>query len=670
MRTNKYINDFCVLGFLVLIVLVYLPYLLAYTNNFAYSSIRAADEMAYLRIITEELYQFEWSIEYFKKFHTFGYGQVWWAFMCLVLAPGYLIDSEKFMFVMARTASLGFYIASLWFIYLSLKKFIKNNADLFLFGFLLIFSSLMQITIIKSTLIYSETAYLFFISVAIFYLQKDAGNFGKYIFISVICFCASLSIKGTPVPVGIIYPTYALIHFRTFPWSALFFIKLFLACFASILILNPTLLNDELLAHFLGILSFYSSVSKNGWPELQYTYSLGASIQNFEEYYLNLKFLIFLPVFVMVASFIENNGRISFLFSSSKPDNGLPLLPLYLMPLCAVLMFALFYTWLPNHFAFAFLALFIPLATIANRHLLHISCEVTNQIKSPSIRKTAEILIIFFAVAFYVIPNASQIKTGIQILSNPAPIVPRVKAIETIDRGLRSLGLQPQYVGVAHELGMPRINNNKTNHWMLNELPSSLILKSDLLIFWNQDEKYRRLYVSENKQEPQAYDNFQKIISGKVISNQVKFNKIFDENGITFYQAETIREIIEKKQIGNYGIVKAFDNSTLPNDFWEYPNGDQTWITVNFMEKQKSITRYSFSTGEEPSKMPKKWRVYALTKEGSWVQIDERRNQTQWKIDEKRTFSVENLESYNSIKFDFLSGNNPLVIRIYEIDIE
>lgn len=673
MFTMYRIKDFAVGMTIFFIGFSYMPYLISHTQSFAYSSVRNADEMAILRLITENLYNFSWSTSYFQQFHTFGYGQIWWAFMCLILAPGYLVDSEQLMFITARLSSLLFYLSSLWVIYLCLAKYITNVLSLALLIILFLIASLTQITIIKANSVYCDTAYLFFLSLATLNLLRDNGKFGRFFSYSLVSFIVCLSIKLTPIPAGIIYFVYLILNKSNFPVDAKFITKTVITCGVTIFVLNPTFLHPELFSHFLNILNFYSEVARNGWADLQHTYSFMSSLQNFEVFYFNFEFLAFIFAFPILLTLLmlftpEKYSALTMSLGLSRDE--MRIYWLFSIPLCCVILFGLFYTWIPSHFAFATVLLCIPVAFISFEKVQQLIVQQQLFLMKSKAREyfSHSVAVLFLILALFM--NMQIIQKNIHILQNTGLDTPRSLAIETIQNGLLTLDYVPSFVGVAHELGMPRIGGKKVAHWMLNELPTELLLSSDLLIFWKQDDKYKRLYEVRNLHQPQAYQNFQKIYSEQAILSEIKFEKIYEQDDILFYQARKLKNITEKEKIGNYGVNKAFDNSSNPNDFWEYPAGDQTWILIEFLDEPTSLKSYSLVTGEEPRRMPKEWKVSGRKLGDPWIIIDHQRDQVHWQENEKRLFSVKNSSYFDQIKLEFLRGNNEHVIRVYEIGFD
>lgn len=115
-----------------------------------------------------------------------------------------------------------------------------------------------------------------------------------------------------------------------------------------------------------------------------------------------------------------------------------------------------------------------------------------------------------------------------------------------------------------------------------------------------------------------------------------------------------------------YGIFRAFDNSNDKESFWEAALFPQ-WIKIDYSEKRQ-VTEYILQTGEVAERMPKDWKLLASQDGANWILVDERKNQTGWRADEKRRYKVEKPSLCKYYLFRFTSGNDE-TLRIYEIKI-
>lgn len=674
MQKNTHTNRCIALATLSALTICIIPFLLAYTENFAFAGVKSADELAYLSVITQKLYNFEWSTEYLKNFHTFGYGQVWWATMCFVLAPGYIMGDEWLMFITARATSLAFYMGSLWFTFLLVERLIDTYVKLFALVLLFVLVSLTQISIVKSSMIYADSMLIFFFTLSIFYLTKSDQFSQKYFFNSLICFIIAVSIKTTILATGIMYPVYLLLNRNTLSLTNKFYFKCSTLCILMLILCNPTFLFPEVFADYIKIIQHYSSVTRNGWPDLQHQRTLGSSLQNFSQFYLN-------PIFVLITLITPLLNRINFKRHDQFHNNSdakiseqkeitWHIFVLLVSPLLSVICFALFYTWLPNHYAFPFLILFIPIGIIAIDNVeafWNSQYAKTRKKHFAALPKILSCLTILITALLF---NESQILSGIKILSNPVQNSARVNAINTIAKGLDELDFKPKYVGLDSELGMPKYKGERPEYWMLNELDRSLIISSDLLIFWEGSQKYKNNFIQINRAKPNDFPMFKKIKNGDLIAGIVRFKKIFDANEIVFFERQWINVIETESDNPFHGANNAFDGSTLPNDFWEHTSGDKTWVSIKFLQGPRNFKFYEFVTGETPDRMPKNWRVFGLNERDIWVLVDERDNETNWLHHETRRFDIAQNKKYHGIRFEFMKGNNPNVLRIYEITFQ
>ncbi len=116
---------------------------------------------------------------------------------------------------------------------------------------------------------------------------------------------------------------------------------------------------------------------------------------------------------------------------------------------------------------------------------------------------------------------------------------------------------------------------------------------------------------------------------------------------------------------GHYG-ARAFDESTYPDDFWEAGKYPQ-WLQVEYLNEKK-IKGYIFETGfSAEDRMPQSWTLEGSTDALRWEKLDERNNEMNWPPDGKRVYSIMKPSFYRFYRFDFVKGNAPNIIRIYEI---
>ncbi len=119
---------------------------------------------------------------------------------------------------------------------------------------------------------------------------------------------------------------------------------------------------------------------------------------------------------------------------------------------------------------------------------------------------------------------------------------------------------------------------------------------------------------------------------------------------------------------GRHHIEKAFDRSTNPDDFWEVGGPFPVWITIAF-PSPRDIRGYSYSVGENGSRLPSAWRVEGSLDGSNWTTVDVQEQQTGWRPYETRKFDFANPGTFSILRITFLAGVNPVFLRIYEISL-
>ncbi|MEM7184621.1 MAG: discoidin domain-containing protein, partial [Spirochaetota bacterium] len=117
-----------------------------------------------------------------------------------------------------------------------------------------------------------------------------------------------------------------------------------------------------------------------------------------------------------------------------------------------------------------------------------------------------------------------------------------------------------------------------------------------------------------------------------------------------------------------YGIYKAFDKSTNPNDFWEASILQPITLDIKY-PKFKVLATYKFSSGELASRMPSTWKLFASKDQKNWVLVDTQKNFTDWSVNESRQFSLVKQQTARYYRFVFEKALHHDVMRIYEIEL-
>jgi len=102
--------------------------------------------------------------------------------------------------------------------------------------------------------------------------------------------------------------------------------------------------------------------------------------------------------------------------------------------------------------------------------------------------------------------------------------------------------------------------------------------------------------------------------------------------------------------------------------FWEVSGAYPNWINFEFDPKPKKFKIYSLVAGRDTmSGMPKSWLLQGSNDGMQWDILDVRKNEVDWKKDEKRTYHITDTGRYRNYRLYFLEGNRLNHIRVYEI---
>jgi len=106
--------------------------------------------------------------------------------------------------------------------------------------------------------------------------------------------------------------------------------------------------------------------------------------------------------------------------------------------------------------------------------------------------------------------------------------------------------------------------------------------------------------------------------------------------------------------------------------FWQADSPYPHWLKIDLVNSPRAISHYIFkTTGNKDSykKMPQQWQFQGSSDGITWATLDERKMQSHWKIIEKRKYNFNNNLSFRYYRFMFKKGNDPLVLRLAEVEI-
>lgn len=654
---------------LVLIVIgaACLPYIWIYSEEIAFTAIRAADELAFMRVV-EQLLAPSLDIEYFKHFNDFGYGAFWWAIIAMTAAPFKLLGSEQGMVVSIRLLSLISSLAGFYFAYAAIREIVKRRFDLFVgIVVLIIVCFFTQLVFINSTYIHPETMYCAFLTLAFYQLARAQGQINRNFYWSIVWFVAAISIKLLAALFGVAYLVFWGLGPRNIDWKTV--LKAALIALAIALLLNPWVLHPDLLRDALDRIYMQSAVTRTGWPELHFTWTLENSIKYFSVWYVNFSaLLIMLSLALVTSGFLwgrraqgaecEQRGRLFFMS---------------LAIIVAYAAFCLLYTWQPVHYGITILY-FLPVLVVSMLGSLPDFRTEHGTAAGWSARLSGSLAVILVVGGFYWIERHRLVGVY-NLVTHPTGGGTQLARHRAINNIRDVLGRYPgaiDLVGVAHDLAVPAINGRRIAFWHLNALPFPLVGKSDILVFWKPDYAYAMKYMKREPSDPEAFDTYNRIREGGQFSTDGKavvFKKFFEDEELEVYgraETMTIRSTSISRRHEGY---RAFDGSVAPDDFWEAEGSFPHAIAVSFLADQP-VSRYQVSAGELAKRMPKVWRFEGSRDGRNWVVLDERLDEKPWTPDETRTYPLRTSVSFPHYQFKFSEGYETNVLRIYEIKLQ
>lgn len=645
-----------------------LPYVWHYSEEVAFAAVRAEDELAFMRVV-EQLLSPGLNVEYFKHFNDFGYGSFWWAVITITAAPFKLLGSEQGMVVSIRLVSLVSSLAGFYLAYATVREVAMRRLDLLVGVIALIIACFFtQLVFINSTYIHPETMYCAFLMLAFQQLAKAQGQINRNFYWSLVWLVVAISIKSLAVLFGVVYLVFWWLEPRNIGWRAVVKKAAFIVL-ATALALNPWVLHPDLLWNALGHIYSQSMVTRTGWPELHFTWTLANSVKYFSDWYVNFSvLLIVLSLALVTGSFLWGRrgqwaeyGQSSRLFFMSAAS------------IVAYAAFCLFYTWQPIHYGIAILYL-LPVLLISILGLLPVFRTEHGAAIGWSKHLSGSLAVMFLVGGVYLL-QWDKLVGVYNLVTHPegGPTqMARHRAIYKIRDVLVRYPGTIDLVGVAHDLAVPIINGRRIPFWHLNALPVLRVVESDVLVFWKPDYAYDMKYMKSEPSDPGAYDTYNQIREGipfSADSNPVAFKKFFEDGELEVYSRTETIKIYSASVSHHHQASRALDGSTAPDDFWEAEGPSPHSITVSLPSDQP-VNQYQFSAGELAERMPKAWQLAGSRDGRTWVVLDEHRNESAWKPAETRTYLLKTTASFPHYQFTFSEGHEANILRIYEIRLQ
>lgn len=118
---------------------------------------------------------------------------------------------------------------------------------------------------------------------------------------------------------------------------------------------------------------------------------------------------------------------------------------------------------------------------------------------------------------------------------------------------------------------------------------------------------------------------------------------------------------------GLYTEARLFDGSVQPDSFWEVGGGFPVKLEIS-RAQPIDVQGYRLFAGEEATRMPKRWTLWARpANSADWIVIDRREGEEPWQPKTDRWFPVATPGQYEALRFEFENGFNPNILRIYEL---
>ena len=134
--------------------------------------------------------------------------------------------------------------------------------------------------------------------------------------------------------------------------------------------------------------------------------------------------------------------------------------------------------------------------------------------------------------------------------------------------------------------------------------------------------------------------------------------------------------IADSPNTGSFTAKNAFDGGT--NTFWEVSGSFPHWIQTDFGTYPKTVRGYALQTGPSShgingidaiGRMPKGWRFEGSNDGSDWTVLDTQATQTHWKVNERRTYNINNHTSYRYYRLYITAGIEPGILRLYEVEM-
>lgn len=121
-------------------------------------------------------------------------------------------------------------------------------------------------------------------------------------------------------------------------------------------------------------------------------------------------------------------------------------------------------------------------------------------------------------------------------------------------------------------------------------------------------------------------------------------------------------------QSGCCSPVFAFDGE--PGSFWEADTGFPVALELGFPSACFPLRGYRIlAPFTEFDRAPRSWRLLGTTAAGSVIMLDSRVDESPWRSNEARIYSLDQSTCVSTLRFEFTTGHDPRILRIAAIDL-
>jgi hypothetical protein len=488
-------NFYQVLFLCCIIAFSRIGYVVNYSENFAFSTIRSVDDYEFALSVSRFAGEFWHSPSHaYANVIDWGYGPLYWLISAVFAFPGLVIGSEQATIIGLRLLSLLAEYSSLYLILSTIKKYIVASIWLNFAIAILFFS---QTAFHMAVRIHPETLYCFLLTLAYCFLIRDGGLRGPCWIKSTFFYIAASGVKLLAFPFGVVYLVYEW-SFRKDKSIYSLFSRAAIFLGLALVINLPFFLGDNFLLFYAAVRARSKDVRKGFIPEsgMGLWNDLVFKFNDFSFEYLNLFFLavaIFMAVLIVI--FNKNQPKLMrFIVSSS---------------LLVVAFYTLFCIAVANKSASYGIALiyFLP-------YLL--GAIIYSMQDRSAVRASFLGSIIFFGILLGGING--YLKTLEQVF-NPKGGARQHEQSAAIEKSIEVVqaysSKTPLQLGTSHDIAVPSQDGFGIIQERMWVLSPKIIEPKRLLIFWKGDFYRNKLWLTEVEGFSETRRTYTAIVSGE-----------------------------------------------------------------------------------------------------------------------------------------------------------